>query len=296
MTDKDLQRSIKQLEEENELMLAQFRLAQEELQHYFQMYQESERQVTELTRRIEAPQFSVSRKSTLLTKLTDMLGFTIQNQIDAVKASGLFDEAWYLAEYPDVTDGMKDPVEHYLRYGAAEGRNPGPNFDTHWYINSNPDVRGKNINPLLHYASFGKAEGREPCRGGIKPLPEPFSSERKWLKKARDEQAQLAEQLQAQVTKQKQAEAELQREKSALEGQRIELEQEVSVLSQEKVELEQEQSEQQRLLAEYKDRLQLQEKEVGENNAQQQRVQEELIRAEVQIDLIRNIFWPGLDQ
>ncbi len=46
-----------------------------------------------------------------------------------MESSVLFDRAWYLAQYPDVAESGIDPVEHYLRWGVAEGRSPGPEFD-----------------------------------------------------------------------------------------------------------------------------------------------------------------------
>lgn len=51
--------------------------------------------------------------------------------IRLIRESGLFDEDWYRATYPDIGDA--DPVEHYLAIGAAEGRNPNPLFDTGYY-------------------------------------------------------------------------------------------------------------------------------------------------------------------
>jgi hypothetical protein len=53
--------------------------------------------------------------------------------IALIRASGLFDEDWYLRRYPDVAAAGIDPVEHYCRHGAAEGRNPSALFDTIYY-------------------------------------------------------------------------------------------------------------------------------------------------------------------
>ena len=33
-----------------------------------------------------------------------------------------------------------NPLVHYLRYGAAEQRDPGPFFDTHWYLTQHPEL------------------------------------------------------------------------------------------------------------------------------------------------------------
>ncbi len=49
-----------------------------------------------------------------------------------IAASGLFDRDYYLNTYRDVAKAGMDPVEHYVRYGANEGRNPRADFDT-WF-------------------------------------------------------------------------------------------------------------------------------------------------------------------
>jgi len=79
---------------------------------------------------------------------------------DLIRASGLFDDAWYLAVNPDVRDSGADPIEHYLVHGATEGRDPGGEFQTRFYLEAYPDVAGAGINPLVHYILHGAAEGR----------------------------------------------------------------------------------------------------------------------------------------
>jgi len=77
-----------------------------------------------------------------------------------IRLSGLFDEAWYLANNPDVAQAKVDPVFHYLRYGGFEGRDPGPKFSSAWYLETYGDVKKAGINPLVHYLKFGREEGR----------------------------------------------------------------------------------------------------------------------------------------
>jgi hypothetical protein len=50
-----------------------------------------------------------------------------------VAGSALFDPEWYLRTYPDVGSAGMDAAEHYLRFGAAEGRDPGPHFQSSKY-------------------------------------------------------------------------------------------------------------------------------------------------------------------
>lgn len=74
----------------------------------------------------------------------------------------LFDDEWYLSQYPDVAAAGKDPWTHFIVTGASEGRYPNPLFDSAWYTEIHPDVRKGGQNPLLHYIAFGAAELRPP--------------------------------------------------------------------------------------------------------------------------------------
>ena len=66
-----------------------------------------------------------------------------------ISKSKYFDKHWYLKTYPDVKG--KDPVEHYLKYGWKEGKNPGPLFDGAIYFDFHKNVAKVGINPLRHY-------------------------------------------------------------------------------------------------------------------------------------------------
>ena len=70
------------------------------------------------------------------------------------------DATWYQARYPDI--GNLDPLDHFIRYGAAERRDPNRFFDSAWYIEHNPDVAVSDFSPLLHYVRSGAAERRNP--------------------------------------------------------------------------------------------------------------------------------------
>ena len=86
----------------------------------------------------------------------------VRGDVRLLAASALFDRDWYLEQNPDVGAAGIDPLRHYLRYGADEGRDPNPLFDSDWYIEQNPDVRAAGYNPLVHYLKYGAAEGRQP--------------------------------------------------------------------------------------------------------------------------------------
>jgi GT2 family glycosyltransferase len=74
----------------------------------------------------------------------------------------LFDVAWYLGQNPDVAAMGIDPLDHYVKWGAGEGRNPNPLFETRWYLATNPDVAGAELNPLEHYCEWGVRDSRDP--------------------------------------------------------------------------------------------------------------------------------------
>ncbi|TIX37786.1 MAG: hypothetical protein E5V40_21270, partial [Mesorhizobium sp.] len=49
---------------------------------------------------------------------------------------------------------------HYIKHGAADALDPGPNFDTQYYLATYPDAAAASTNPLDHYIRFGRIEGR----------------------------------------------------------------------------------------------------------------------------------------
>ena len=83
-----------------------------------------------------------------------------ENNIPFITDSPLFDPNWYTLTYPDVPQTKISPAEHYLRFGAMLGRDPGPGFSTSDYIEMYPDVAHARMNPLVHYEKYGKKEGR----------------------------------------------------------------------------------------------------------------------------------------
>lgn len=71
-----------------------------------------------------------------------------------------FSNNWYINRYADVAISGIDAAEHYLRYGADEGRDPCSFFSSLQYLIENPDVAAAKINPLTHFVLFGANEGR----------------------------------------------------------------------------------------------------------------------------------------
>jgi len=84
----------------------------------------------------------------------------IKKNFELVESSGLFSEEFYLRKYPDVK-GLS-ALEHYLRIGASEGRQPNIFFSPEYYLNQYPDVRALYMNPFLHFLEHGAREMRSP--------------------------------------------------------------------------------------------------------------------------------------
>ncbi len=82
--------------------------------------------------------------------------------------SKLFDANWYLEQNPDVKASGIDPIEHYLKHGWKEGRQPSEQFDLSLYLKRNPDVAM--INPLLHFLEHANKEDCVVVKGCLSPI------------------------------------------------------------------------------------------------------------------------------
>jgi hypothetical protein len=173
--------SHKEAREEAELLLLQLHQVQEELEHYFLLNQKQDQEIADLKacpppvsfRLFKKPsppqagdQPALTPKPGLVQKIANFLQVlqkhrAVKAQMRTIRSSGLFDEEWYLRTYPDVEREGMDPVEHYVRHGFQEGRDPSPHFQTAWYLYHYPDVRREKVNPLIHYIHDGKREGRQ---------------------------------------------------------------------------------------------------------------------------------------
>lgn len=70
---------------------------------------------------------------------------------EVARALAAFDMQYYLARYPDVAARKMDPLEHYMRFGWKEGRDPSPGFSTRNYLDHLSDVLIADTNPFLHW-------------------------------------------------------------------------------------------------------------------------------------------------
>ena len=63
----------------------------------------------------------------------------------------IWDSEFYLKENPDVANAKMDPLEHYIKHGWKEGRNPSKECKTATYLMINHDCKLMNISPIEHY-------------------------------------------------------------------------------------------------------------------------------------------------
>ena len=87
----------------------------------------------------------------------ESVGLT-EADLDAVR--DLFDEVYYVRQYPDLRDAPFDLLRHFMTIGWKQRLNPSPMFSTEFYLRSNPEIGAAGINPLLHYARHGRREKR----------------------------------------------------------------------------------------------------------------------------------------
>ena len=90
------------------------------------------------------------------------LNSEMKSDVELLSSSGLFDGSFYTSRYPDVLAENLNPLEHFVRSGAREGRDPNLFFDTKFY--KNKYLNGNNCNPLVHYINTVKDTGAKTCK------------------------------------------------------------------------------------------------------------------------------------
>ena len=122
------------------------------------------RKINRIENRLRMSEFSKIWKPTSLLELLSKPFYNnrikLAREKRLISASAIFDRTWYLEKYQDVAKSKLDPLDHYLRFGAAEGRDPGPNFSTEAYCEVHQDVKKAGLNPLVHYILHGQNENR----------------------------------------------------------------------------------------------------------------------------------------
>ena len=79
-----------------------------------------------------------------------------------VQQHRLFDEAWYAARNPDLAGAGMRLLQHFVRNGAKELREPGPNFDSELYRATYPHFVERYASAVEHYTRVGARRGYAP--------------------------------------------------------------------------------------------------------------------------------------
>jgi len=85
-------------------------------------------------------------------------------EIALLTDSKKFDPEFYLNAYPDIAQDpywREHPLEHYIKHGSQESRNPNNWFDSNWYLKKYPDVKNSGLHPFIHFIKYGEAEQRQ---------------------------------------------------------------------------------------------------------------------------------------
>ena len=150
----------KQLQREHSKLELQFKKQRSELASLKYSNSQLAEQLTAIQNSTSWKVAAPVRVLTRAMKSVDKNKVKLQQEMGLLFTSELFDAEWYLQTYADVKESGANPAEHYLKFGAAEGRRPSAEFDGNWYLQRYPDVAESGVNPLLHFIKFGSNEGR----------------------------------------------------------------------------------------------------------------------------------------
>lgn len=102
-------------------------------------------------------------KGGALARAFQMLAYALRGADPKAAAPGVFDQAWYLAAYPDVARRRMPPLVHYLIAGGREGRAPALLFHDESYRRENAlELAQTSLTALEHYVRSGAVHGRNP--------------------------------------------------------------------------------------------------------------------------------------
>ncbi len=84
--------------------------------------------------------------------------------IRARRVQKYFDANYYSGQNPDLADYGAGPLDHYLRHGFREGRDPSPNFSTLYYKDRYLKTAGMERNPLEAHATASLSRRKRTTR------------------------------------------------------------------------------------------------------------------------------------
>ncbi len=89
-----------------------------------------------------------------------LLSADLREALETIRSSGVVDRRWYVWRYPDSVGGEAGAVDHYIRFGIWEERDPSPLFSCRDYLERARSPRG--IPAMLHFTLTNDADGCDP--------------------------------------------------------------------------------------------------------------------------------------
>jgi len=84
----------------------------------------------------------------------------VEEQDDRSVIESEFDAEHYQFSFHE-TSTPDDPLDHFLKQGWKDGKDPNSWFSTQYYLEHNPDVKAAGINPFVYYLRTGRRETRD---------------------------------------------------------------------------------------------------------------------------------------
>ncbi len=103
-------------------------------------------------------------KNEIIKEINLLSQFSHKETCFLIEKSQLFDYEYYVDRYPDVVAAGLIPIDHFVMYGAIEGRRPSKYFDPEFYVLDNARYCRENENPLLHYILIGSKYNAKPSK------------------------------------------------------------------------------------------------------------------------------------
>jgi glycosyltransferase involved in cell wall biosynthesis len=111
----------------------------------------------------------VARLRALAGRVTDLPGVSSlaasqrrKRWIRSIRHSGLFDEDHYRRQLGDGFPSDADPVDHYVRWGAALDLTPHPLFDPRHYLETSPQAQASRAVAFVEFLERGCHRGDDP--------------------------------------------------------------------------------------------------------------------------------------
>lgn len=158
---------LRDVEDDNELLLLQLQQVQEELERYFIEFRDNKKQLAKLRKQLEEAQAELENKPTVNQPVKESVtqginafdgkGVTVVKK-NKLSVYNIFVRAKRLL---NLGKGKKHSKEAQIKAWADILRR-SVYFDGEWYLRKYPDLGEAGVDPAEHYLRFGGFESRDP--------------------------------------------------------------------------------------------------------------------------------------